>query len=127
MLGDDNNVIIWLILGAMLGYFLLTTWLGKRGSVHSKSMKGFAIAKGKVSPWLVGISFGASYASANLFIGVPGWAYTYGAPVLWYSLGCLDRKSTRLNSSHVAISYAVFCLNKKKCPIVRMNTNDCES
>src|SRR5690554_7120299 len=33
-------------------------------------------------------------------------------------LGCgtghLDRKSTRLNSSHVRISYAVFCLKKKK-------------
>src|SRR5439155_21437952 len=27
-----------------------------------------------------------------------------------------DRKSTRLNSSHVAISYAVFCLKKKKPP-----------
>src|SRR5690554_7566489 len=26
-----------------------------------------------------------------------------------------DRKSTRLNSSHVRISYAVFCLKKKKC------------
>src|SRR5204862_5693168 len=26
----------------------------------------------------------------------------------------LDRKSTRLNSSHVEISYAVFCLKKKK-------------
>src|SRR5437660_7501806 len=26
----------------------------------------------------------------------------------------LDRKSTRLNSSHVAISYAVFCLKKKE-------------
>src|SRR5690625_679671 len=26
----------------------------------------------------------------------------------------MDRKSTRLNSSHVAISYAVFCLKKKK-------------
>src|SRR3712207_8267227 len=26
----------------------------------------------------------------------------------------LDRKSTRLNSSHANISYAVFCLNKKK-------------
>src|SRR5690606_41914087 len=26
----------------------------------------------------------------------------------------LDRKSTRLNSSHVKISYAVFCLKKKK-------------
>src|SRR5437660_7105850 len=29
-------------------------------------------------------------------------------------IGDLDRKSTRLNSSHVAISYAVFCLKKKK-------------
>src|SRR5439155_20530907 len=29
-------------------------------------------------------------------------------------VGGEDRKSTRLNSSHVAISYAVFCLKKKK-------------
>src|SRR5438067_5946017 len=28
--------------------------------------------------------------------------------------GAADRKSTRLNSSHVSISYAVFCLKKKK-------------
>src|SRR5699024_12768906 len=28
--------------------------------------------------------------------------------------GDVDRKSTRLNSSHVSISYAVFCLKKKK-------------
>src|SRR5258708_30084273 len=27
---------------------------------------------------------------------------------------CIDRKSTRLNSSHQIISYAVFCLKKKK-------------
>src|SRR5690606_41890653 len=30
--------------------------------------------------------------------------------------GVKDRKSTRLNSSHVKISYAVFCLKKKKQP-----------
>src|SRR5256885_8521537 len=29
-----------------------------------------------------------------------------------------DRKSTRLNSSHLVISYAVFCLKKKKQPVV---------
>src|SRR5690349_22379589 len=29
-------------------------------------------------------------------------------------LNLVDRKSTRLNSSHVEISYAVFCLKKKK-------------
>src|SRR5690625_6642782 len=30
------------------------------------------------------------------------------------AIGIKDRKSTRLNSSHVAISYAVFCLKKKR-------------
>src|SRR5256885_4258422 len=30
--------------------------------------------------------------------------------------GGVDRKSTRLNSSHLVISYAVFCLKKKKDP-----------
>src|SRR5690242_21529334 len=30
-----------------------------------------------------------------------------------------DRKSTRLNSSHMSISYAVFCLKKKKKTITR--------
>src|SRR5437870_13536882 len=34
-----------------------------------------------------------------------------------YPVGA-DRKSTRLNSSHVAISYAVFCLKKKKTTII---------
>src|SRR2546426_11816352 len=32
----------------------------------------------------------------------------------WIELLFLDRKSTRLNSSHLVISYAVFCLKKKK-------------
>src|SRR2546422_8537190 len=32
----------------------------------------------------------------------------------WWVLGDRDRKSTRLNSSHGYISYAVFCLKKKK-------------
>src|SRR5690625_4777301 len=45
--------------------------------------------------------------------------YVFGIPVVFLLavaiviLVGLDRKSTRLNSSHVAISYAVFCLKKK--------------
>src|SRR3712207_663638 len=36
--------------------------------------------------------------------------------LVWFVVGALilDRKSTRLNSSHANISYAVFCLKKKK-------------
>src|SRR2546426_5718697 len=33
-----------------------------------------------------------------------------------------DRKSTRLNSSHLVISYAVFCLKKKKTKITQKHT-----
>src|SRR2546426_7636194 len=39
-------------------------------------------------------------------------------PCAGYALD-LDRKSTRLNSSHLVISYAVFCLKKKKKRIER--------
>src|SRR3712207_7710031 len=36
-----------------------------------------------------------------------------------------DRKSTRLNSSHANISYAVFCLKKKKKYITYLMSNTC--
>src|SRR5699024_11294567 len=42
--------------------------------------------------------------------------------VLPAQLSDKDRKSTRLNSSHVSISYAVFCLTKKK--IIAINLTD---
>lgn len=87
-MAEGSNFLLWIIIVMMAGYFVLTTWLGKKGAAHSGTMKGFAIAKGKVKPWIVGVSFGTSYASANLFLGVPGWAYTYGASTLWYTIGC---------------------------------------
>src|SRR2546426_8335220 len=50
-------------------------------------------------------------------------SYLDGRPVgntpqidLQVAAGPQDRKSTRLNSSHLVISYAVFCLKKKKKP-----------
>src|SRR5256885_8090569 len=41
---------------------------------------------------------------------------TGSVEVFWPCVGAsrIDRKSTRLNSSHLVISYAVFCLKKKK-------------
>src|SRR3712207_7592755 len=42
---------------------------------------------------------------------VPNWLEKYGKDVAFFATK--DRKSTRLNSSHANISYAVFCLKKK--------------
>src|SRR3712207_7763522 len=44
----------------------------------------------------------------------------FGSRILW--LFRRDRKSTRLNSSHANISYAVFCLKKKKNTCMRRAT-----
>src|SRR2546426_2691114 len=42
------------------------------------------------------------------------WAITYPEGTSrWVAAPLIDRKSTRLNSSHLVISYAVFCLKKK--------------
>src|SRR5690625_6601301 len=43
--------------------------------------------------------------------GIATWAFEPTERISTYLMA--DRKSTRLNSSHVAISYAVFCLKKK--------------
>src|SRR2546426_8419542 len=42
-----------------------------------------------------------------------------GLVALFPTLRVGDRKSTRLNSSHLVISYAVFCLKKKKIAVRR--------
>src|SRR5258708_27692872 len=39
----------------------------------------------------------------------------------WQSASEIDRKSTRLNSSHQIISYAVFCLKKKNTSMIPYN------
>src|SRR5690625_6749235 len=54
------------------------------------------------------IRFGHHQQSAGIFVQP---MYNAGSKGLLILFG--DRKSTRLNSSHVAISYAVFCLKKK--------------
>src|SRR2546426_5092453 len=60
----------------------------------------------------------ASINRANVKNLVAKWTFSTGVlnghegnPLV---IGNVDRKSTRLNSSHLVISYAVFCLKKKK-------------
>src|SRR3989442_8986713 len=51
---------------------------------------------------------------AMMGVGLCYWTARRHPMALLVGAFFLDRKSTRLNSSHVRISYAVFCLKKKK-------------
>src|SRR3712207_4148991 len=86
----------------------------------------FGVAVGSISGWDYGTEYFAGYlvekslSVDNLFVFVIIMT-TFAVPeehqhkVLTFGiLLALDRKSTRLNSSHANISYAVFCLKKKK-------------
>ena len=62
-------------------------------------------------------------STASTATGEPGIYDEALRPLGWYSYKVVvDRKSTRLNSSHGYISYAVFCLKKKKKNIIHINT-----
>src|SRR5256885_5859786 len=62
-------------------------------------------------PIYVGSGFGASLVTGSV-------SESFASPGIQtsshISQSASDRKSTRLNSSHLVISYAVFCLKKKK-------------
>src|SRR5690625_6696146 len=50
--------------------------------------------------------------------GAPSTSVAIGRAIRLIVKNIADRKSTRLNSSHVAISYAVFCLKKKNIRLI---------
>src|SRR5699024_12157905 len=67
-------------------------------------------------------------AEANSSTSLMGWRFflsvAFLIEVTIWAQG-LDRKSTRLNSSHVSISYAVFCLKKKPIGKIVNNYTNC--
>src|SRR5256885_12861575 len=64
-------------------------------------------------PNSVRITTSGTVTALEFLATIDGARYRDGGPLSNPALD-LDRKSTRLNSSHLVISYAVFCLKKKK-------------
>src|SRR5437763_16717071 len=76
-------------------------------------LRAALVAASRISPKLIFLPF--LLASTPLSARVPGCTRIVAwSPSTMYSSLSPDRKSTRLNSSHRCISYAVFCLKKKK-------------
>src|SRR2546430_5259619 len=88
-------------------YTTLFRSLHLRGYPDAGASRGFAYAR-------AGAAQGAR--PRTVVTGLPGTSWMRAALAIVLALlaaACRDRKSTRLNSSHSQISYAVFCLKKK--------------
>src|SRR2546426_4127575 len=81
------------------------TTLFRSRALHRRDRRGMAQARAVID--VVGAERGAEHPHHEVVL-------------LVRALG--DRKSTRLNSSHLVISYAVFCLKKKKVTTQRQAT-----
>src|SRR3712207_4527126 len=103
-----------LIITTVLCYFVLLMLFSKFTARRADNETFFRA--NRKSPWYM-VAFGMVGASISgiTFVSVPGMAERTDMTYLQMCLGFIvDRKSTRLNSSHANISYAVFCLKKKK-------------
>src|SRR5690625_3166916 len=97
-----NTVILWLIaIGLLLGMIITFTPNLGFGGGSVASARGDVVLKVNGEP-VTDLEINQLRNSNPLY-----YAVTEG------EVGDEDRKSTRLNSSHVAISYAVFCLKIK--------------
>src|SRR3712207_7456119 len=72
-----------------------------------------SVGKSKSTPSSIALSASQNPPEASSKKGIVIVGAVLGAAILG-AIVWLDRKSTRLNSSHANISYAVFCLKKKK-------------
>src|SRR5256885_3346772 len=101
------STVDWVLLACVLASMLLGAW---RGLVYEVlSLLGWLVAFVVARIWA---------ADVALWLPMQDWdmqlRYAAGFVLLFvlalFGWGLVDRKSTRLNSSHLVISYAVFCL-----------------
>jgi SSS family transporter len=77
----------WLALALLIGYTGALLYNAYLGSQASRGMAGYYVGNREMSGIVVGISFFATFASTNTYIGHAGKAYDYG--VAWFTMAIL--------------------------------------
>ena len=73
----------WVDYLAVLGYFVLMTWIGVKCSSNNKTSSSFSLGNRKVSWWSAGISMFATGASSISFIAIP--AQAFASNLVWFT------------------------------------------
>src|SRR5438132_7742776 len=85
----------------------------RRTSLGIVLAAGLLAAPARAADVHIGINIGVPPPPPPVVVEAPPPLLVVPRTPVYYA-PALDRKSTRLNSSHTVISYAVFCLKKKK-------------
>src|SRR5690242_17357959 len=97
------DLVLLLALAALVLKRLVRVWAERRQG----------LAGSRLQVRLVGL-FSLIAVLPTIIVAVFSYLFFSFGVESWFSDKVRDRKSTRLNSSHMSISYAVFCLKKKK-------------
>lgn len=73
--------LVWGLFGL---YLVGTSWLAWLGHKKTDDLESFAVGKGDMSPWVVGVTLAASIASAATFVLNPGLVYVFGLSALFH-------------------------------------------
>ena len=76
----------WIAVGLLGVYTLFLFVNAVRGRRQTQSMTDYYVGGRRVSGWVVGVSFCATYASTNSYVGNAGKGYSLGAPWLLFPL-----------------------------------------
>lgn len=75
-----------------IGFALFLVVMLVLGFISSKKMKSvsdFATGGASLGPYVLGLSFAATYLSAATFLGYPGWTHAWGLSTLWLFLAMI--------------------------------------
>jgi len=79
--GLTEHWVAGLLLSAYAGLLLVNAW---RGRAQTSTLSDYYVGGRRLSGWVVGVSFCATYASTNSYVGNAGKGYSLGAPWLLF-------------------------------------------
>ncbi|MYL40441.1 sodium:solute symporter family protein [Virgibacillus salexigens] len=106
--------------------------LGLVSSKKTKNVRDFAIGGGNLGPYVLGLSFTATYLSAATFLGYPGWSHDWGLSNLWLFLAMIGggpigvimvaKRVRKLNNGQKSLSLPDWLGDFYKSDILRVGT-----
>ena len=115
-----------------IAFLLLMLAIGYLSARRMKTIADFATGGGKLGPYVLGLSFAATYLSAATFLGYPGWSYEWGFSNLWLFLAIIlggpvgvlmvAKKIRKLNTTQKSISLPDWLGDFYQSDVLRVGT-----